>query len=91
MFFCPRPGRRAWISQSFHNTADPLKHQAIALPVFMAISPFSPASYKPVCQFWSKGCCKYDSNYRFLHPDHQSLVAVKKLAHSTSSTAHSCC
>ncbi|GLT77563.1 hypothetical protein SLA2020_491330 [Shorea laevis] len=53
----------------------------------MAISPSSPASYKPVCRFWSKGCCKYGSKCRFLHPDNQSPVAAKKLAHPTASTA----
>ncbi|GKV09110.1 hypothetical protein SLEP1_g20656 [Rubroshorea leprosula] len=53
----------------------------------MAIYPSSAASYKPVCRFWSKGCCKYGSNCRFLHPDNQSPVAVKKLAPPTASTA----
>ncbi|GLT27084.1 hypothetical protein SLA2020_021120 [Shorea laevis] len=53
----------------------------------MAISPSSPASYKPVCRFWLKGCCKYGSKCRFLHPDNQSPVAAKKLAPPSASAA----
>ncbi|GKV08060.1 hypothetical protein SLEP1_g19746 [Rubroshorea leprosula] len=53
----------------------------------MAISPSSPAPYKPVCRFWSKGYCKYGSNCRFLHPDKQSPVAAKKLVPPPASTS----